>query len=287
MRPDWKTMPSLAALRAFDAAARRGSFTRAADDLNVTHAAIAQQVRALEAHVGAKLFRRDGRGVALTEEGRRLSQDVHEGFARMAEGVRALREGLGPASVRATTTTFFGEAVILPNLPDFWRRHPEIAVSFVPGACTGPVDFDGFDVGIRAGAAVRWPGFVTEPLVECRILFAAAPSLAASGAAPQDMPWLIGADGADDLAELAAAGLDPARIECRDTGNPALDIEAAKRGLGAVIALDLIVREALEAGTLVALPLEHPARVPYQAVLPEGPVRPAVRSFVDWLKSVL
>ena len=101
MEPDWKSLPSLSSLRAFDQAARAGSFAGAARALNVTHAAVAQQVRALEADLGVALLRRAGRGVALTAEGTLLAQALAEGFERMAQGVADLR---AQASGRSSST---------------------------------------------------------------------------------------------------------------------------------------------------------------------------------------
>ena len=78
MELDWKNLPSLSALRAFEAAARLSNFSHAGRSLNVTHAAIAQQVRALEAEIGAPLVRRSGRGIALTQVGERLAHSLRE-----------------------------------------------------------------------------------------------------------------------------------------------------------------------------------------------------------------
>ena len=95
MSVDWKTFPSLTALRAFEAAARLQNFSRAARDLNVTHAAIAQQVRALEVDLGRELIYRQGRGLALTPEGEILARSVREGFSRIDQGLEAVSADTG------------------------------------------------------------------------------------------------------------------------------------------------------------------------------------------------
>ncbi|MEM8731631.1 MAG: LysR substrate-binding domain-containing protein [Pseudomonadota bacterium] len=285
--PDWRSLPSLSALRAFETVARRGSFSAAARDLNVTHAAVAQHVRALETDVGAQLVQRNGRGLALTPAGRQLAGPMREGFSMLAQGVEALRQTEASRGVRATTTTFIVGALILPRLPDFWRTHPEIQISFVPGPCLAPVDFDGFDLGIRVGKPEDWPNLVATPLITCETVFVAAPALANSGRAPQDLPWITGGDDSDDERVLAEAGLDVSRLDIRDIGDQALEIQAAKRGIGAITATDIIVQKDLEEGSLVRLDLQHPDPAVYQVITPKGRLRPPVQRVIDWLREDL
>ena len=106
---DWRDIPSLSALRAFEAAARLGSLSEAARALNVTHAAIAAHVRALETEFGQPLLRRSGRGMVPTQAGLELSRDLGSGFAEIAAGVRALKRGREDRPVILTTTPSFAE----------------------------------------------------------------------------------------------------------------------------------------------------------------------------------
>ena len=282
---DWSELPSLSSLRSFEAAARLEGYSAAARSLNVTPAAVAQQVRALEDLVGAKLVRREGRGIVLTEAGRQLSAPVREAFALLASGVGDLRRAQVSRGIRATTTTFIVDAVILPKLSDFWRAHPDIQIAFVPGPCLVPVDFDGFDFGIRVGKPADWPEFNCDPLISCRKVFVAAPELAAS-AAPQDLPWIL-SEGPHDLRFLAEAGVDVSRIELRNIGGEIFEVEAAKRGVGAILATEVVVRQALADGALVELDLHHPEPSVYNVITPKEPVREPVRVFLDWLKEAL
>jgi LysR family glycine cleavage system transcriptional activator len=87
---DWLKLPPLNSLRAFSAVAETGSFTLAADKLNVTHAAVSQQVKLLENRVGIPLVVREGRGIALTEDGRRLARSLDGGFSLIERGVERL-----------------------------------------------------------------------------------------------------------------------------------------------------------------------------------------------------
>ncbi|MFZ1511133.1 MAG: LysR family transcriptional regulator, partial [Tabrizicola sp.] len=87
MATDWRNIPSLTALRAFEATADLRSFSQAARVLNVTHAAVAQQVRALEEHMGRPLVQREGRGVGLTADGEQLAEALREGFGAIQRGL--------------------------------------------------------------------------------------------------------------------------------------------------------------------------------------------------------
>ena len=107
MAIDWRSFPSLTSLRAFEAAARSCSFSVAARALNVTHAAVAQQVRALESELGRELLYREGRGLALTAEGARLLAALSEGFRTIEQALKASDE----ASRRITALVHYVEAI--------------------------------------------------------------------------------------------------------------------------------------------------------------------------------
>ena len=130
--PDWLHLPPLSALRAFEAAARLGGFSAAARALNVTHAAVAQQVRALEEHLGAPLIHREGRGMVLTPEGAQLGARLTEGFLTIQGAVAAVRQRQEGAPVTVTMTPTFAVKWMMPRLWKFWELHPDIAVSLRP-----------------------------------------------------------------------------------------------------------------------------------------------------------
>jgi LysR family glycine cleavage system transcriptional activator len=283
----WRDLPSLAALRAFDATAQQGSFADAGRVLNVTHAAVTQAVRGLEAELGVALVRRAGRTVALTEAGRRLARSLDDGFGTVAAGIAALREAEARRVVRVTTTTFIAEAHVMPRLPDFWARHPGIEVALSPSPAKIDLVREGFDMAIR-GLADDWveaPGEEVRPLCRSQVIAVCAPSLAQSGLPPQDMPWVVGSENWQ-LAEVAATGLDVTRLKRVEVGSPHLEMSACRQGLGAGTATEIICRADLEAGRLVTLPLNGLPIVTYALVLPRGPRRPAVEAFADWLATI-
>jgi LysR family glycine cleavage system transcriptional activator len=116
---DWRQMPALAALRAFEATARTGGFSAAARQLNVTHAAVAQQVRALETRLAVALVWRDGRGLRLTPEGQRLAVALNAGFATIRDGVRALTDGATQKPLTVTLPPAFAAEWLMPRLARF------------------------------------------------------------------------------------------------------------------------------------------------------------------------
>lgn len=124
-------LPSLNALRAFDQAARSGSFRAAAEALNVSPTAISHHIRGLEDHLGVQLFSRDGRRSRLTPQGAALAKDVAEGFAQLTQAVARMRRSRDQGVVRIATGPFFAARWLMPRLAEFWLEHPEIALEVV------------------------------------------------------------------------------------------------------------------------------------------------------------
>src|SRR5262245_24084559 len=117
--------PSLNSLRAFAVVAETGSYSRAAANLNVSHAAVSQQVRALEARLGLTLVVREGRGIKLTKEGAALAGHLQRGLAAIREGVDALTGAEAVRSLQVTMTPAFAVSWLMPRIADFQHRHPE------------------------------------------------------------------------------------------------------------------------------------------------------------------
>ncbi len=285
----WRNLPSLSSLRAFDATARHGGFTGAGRALNVTHAAVTQQVRGLEQELGVQLVRRAGRTVSLTEAGQRLAQILNEGFGGIAAGIEDLRRSEDRKVLRVATTTFIAEVRILPRLPEFWARCPGVEVAMTPSHAVVDFATDGFDLAVRA-LSDGWqsgPDEEVTPLVHTAFLVVCAPSLLAGGETdPSKLPWILDSDDSWDEQKLRDAGIDPAGLTRVKLGSQHLEMSAARRGLGCMLATEIICRDDLEAGRLVVLPVRGLPSVTYAAVMPKGPRRPAVRQFVDWLVTI-
>lgn len=279
----WRELPSLSSLRAFDATARSGSFAEAGRTLNVTHAAVTQSVRGLEAELGVALVQRTGRTVGLTEAGERLARALDDGFGAVESGIGALRQTEARRVIRVTTTTFIAEAHVMPRLPEFWAKHPGVEVSLSPSPKKVDLARDGYDMAIRAltDGWVEGPAEEIRPLCRSQVVAVCAPSMAASGLPLQDLPWT-----SCDPGEFAETGLDIARLKLVETGSPHLEMSAYRQGLCAGTATEIVCRADIEAGRLVVLPLPGLPVVTYAAVLPKGPRRAAVEQFADWLATI-
>lgn len=284
-------LPPLAAIRAFEAAARHGSFTKAADELGLTQAAVSYQVKQLEDRVGAPLFLRQARRVVLSEAGSRLAPAVADAFQRLTlafDALRATDEGV--LSVTAVHT--FCTNWLVPRLGTFQITHPNIAVRL--DASSHWVNFaqENFDVGIRSGNG-EWPGLAAHKLMPLELAVFASPDfLARAGriTGPADLLHLPLLDWSDNAWRrwFAFAGIsDP-----QPTSGPNIMVEtqvmlglAATNGQGLALLTPAFFHADIAAGRLVqVLPIIVRENVDYWLVYPqERRNLPKIRAFRDWL----
>lgn len=286
---DWRDLPPLSALRAFAAVAELGGFSQAARALNVTHAAVAQQVRALEGMLDTPLVARDGRGMALTAEGQQLAQSLGDGFGTIAAGVAALKAGGSDRPVRITLTASFATQWLMPRLKDFWDQHPDIALSLHPDPRVSDLKRDGMDLGIRYGNG-DWPGVASRFLAPARMAIAAAPALLDGRTTltlpeMQDMEWILARDWPEQENYLSSLGLDPAALSRTDFVNEELSLAAARQGLGLVVESLALMEDDLEEGRLILLHDSKDHLPAYFIVTAPGPQRAATRAFIKWLQA--
>ena len=286
-----RRLPSLNALRAFEAGARHLSFTRAADELSVTQTAISHQVRQLEEDLGQKLFERRARGLALTSAGSALYPVLSEAFDRVAETVTRVRAQsmIRPLTVSVTPT--FGPRWLAPRLGRFWQQHPDVDLRLHHSVQLTDFSRDDVDMAVRWGRG-GWPGVVAERLMRAQATPLCSPTLM-DGPNPLRTPsdlkhhTLIQEKDSQHWIEwLAAAGAD----DVDGSRGPLIDdinaiIQAAVEGYGVMIGLPEILSDEIESGKLVA-PFEtrpDPAFA-YYLVYPPGVLeRPAARAFRDFL----
>lgn len=140
--------PSLPALRAFDCAARRGSFRAAAEDLSVTPTAISHHIRGLEDQLGLRLFEREGRDVALTEGGKRLAKATRQAFGILDDAVTTLHRTARKA-VRISAGPIFTARWLMPRISDFWQAHHDVELEVVPSFQPGIQARGNVDIVIR------------------------------------------------------------------------------------------------------------------------------------------
>lgn len=284
---DWRRIPALSTLRAFEATARMQGYSAAARSLNVTPAAIAQQVRKLEAEVGASLVQREGRGLVLTDTGRQLAQSLREAFALIARGIDDVRRQQDLRGIRVSTTHYFVESVILPNLRSFWEQHPKVQASFVPDGNQSPLDFQNFDVAIRGTQeAPFWEGYEVRHLLSTPVIVCGAPSLLkGAGSDLASLPWLAEHGFQEkELREIAQrAGFDHDKITIVDHGDAKFEIDAAIMGYGLCFSTEIVVRKHLKDGSLVWVDTPPIGDASYYAIFRKGSLAPSVQAFLQWL----
>lgn len=283
-----RTLPPLSQLRAFAALAETGTMSAAGELLNVSHAAISQQVRALESHLGTRLFTRDGRGVALTEDGERLGQTLANAFGAIAREVEALTGADADRPLQITTTPMFAAGWLMPRLGDFHARHPDTELMVNPSPALSDPAPGGNDLAIRYGHG-GWPGLQSEMLLPSDFVIMGARSLIADNpvTSPRDLlnfPWLqeLGTNEVRDW--LAAKGVTEARVRSLThlPGNLLLDLLRAGQGVAAVSRT--FVEADIDRGDLVVLFEDADPGSGYFIVTPPGVLRPKARDFVRWLR---
>ena len=282
----WLDLPPLNALKAFAVLAEAGSFTRAGRILNVTHAAVLQQVKGLEERLGTTLVQRDGRGVSLTAEGRVLARDLKTAFDYMRRGLEALSTEERRRKVEVTCSPAFAVRWLMPRVPDFQAAHPDVMLMMNPTAAMVQLDPGGVDVAIRYTDR-RSDTDGLDPLFWCDMSIVGTPGLVGDldRGDPTTMlrlPWLQEL-GTDEVADITGyLGLDevPA-IMSQMPGN--LIHEALRRGDGLTYTPSTFTDEDIRAGRLVEL-LRLPDFGCFHIALAHGAPRPAVRTFLRWLR---
>lgn len=258
-----RKLPPLNSLRAFEAAARHLSFTKAAEELHVTPAAISQQVRQLEQHCNARLFRRMTRALALTDRGEAALPLLREGFDKLAEAAAELRRSHDDGILTVSVPPTFGARWLLPRLERFRAMHPGIDIRV--DATDRIVDFvsERVDIAIRYGSG-RYPGLVSELLLAETAFPVCAPALVDGTPGlrtPADLAHhtLLHSGGLEEEGRvttwpmwLRAAGLatiDASRGMSFSVAS--LAIQAAIEGHGVALVSGPTVEDDLKAGRLV------------------------------------
>ncbi|HXC12888.1 MAG TPA: transcriptional regulator GcvA [Stellaceae bacterium] len=291
-------LPPLSALRAFEAAARHMSFSKAAEELFVTPAAISHQIHTLEQDLGVRLFHRLNRSIELSASGRVLLPGLVEAFAEIRASVRRLRAHNDTGSLTMTASPSFAAKWLVLRLHRFQERCAEIDVRI--SATDEVVDLTkgDFDIAIRYGSG-HYPGLDVELLFTNEVFPACGPQLLAKGPplrTPDDLrhhalihdqaierdplvptwPMWLKAAGVKDVPPTAGLSFN----------NMSLALDAAIAGHGVVLAYSTIAAADIAAGRLVRLfSLALPDQFAYYIVTALGALeRPKVRAFRDWLR---
>lgn len=286
-------LPPLTALRAFEAAARHMSFAKAADELNVTPAALSFQIKSLEEHLGKPVFRRLNRAVELTEAGRVLTPGTQEGFAALNAAWRAARRLGDQSHLTVTAGPGFTALWLARRLFLFASAHPEIELRLSASLKVLDFDRDEVDVAIRYGNVTGEDPYA-EQLGDEWATPMVAPSLAERLTSPEDLrnvTLLV-----DEVTEAidpaigwkswyAAAGLGKPDQPIASFNTPDLAVGAAIAGAGVLMGRVSLTDGALRDGRLV-MPFDLTLRASrkYRIVCPEtSKSLPHVRAFMDWM----
>lgn len=157
MNVDKKLLPSISMLTALDATARKGSFTRAAEELSVTHGAISRQIQALESQLGVSLFVRSARGVSLTEIGEKYAAEVSSVLSTLRNASLKVISDPKGSTIDLSVMPAFGTRWLIPRLPDFLKQHSDITVNFVTRHANTRFEEDHIDVAIH-NCEPSWTG---------------------------------------------------------------------------------------------------------------------------------
>lgn len=305
---DWRrqleskdVMPPFLSVRVFEAAARSGSFVRAAEELGITAGAVSQHIRALEEFAGQPLFRRLGRGVELTDAGRSAFSSATNAIAEMLQAGRAMRASLRGRRISISTAPSFASKWLIPRITRFQELFPDIEVRM--SADMSLVDFSGSDIdlAIRYGPG-GYEGLHCERLMSESVIVVASPSL------------LHGRESVQTVADLVDLPLIHDESSERDPGCPtwsmwfaargrrrddverglrfnqsSLALEAAVAGKGLVLAKRQLALRDIANGALVT-PLNElhaPVSFAYWLVWPRGRrFEPSQMAFLEWLREL-
>lgn len=283
-------LPPLTALRAFEAAARHRSLSAAARELNVTHAAVAQQVKKLEEWFGLSLMQREGRGVATTERGARLALGLAEGFGTIQAAADALSEDDATRPLKITLTPTFAANWLMPRLGGFRVAYPEIEIMLNPTA--QPIDLvaEDYDLAFRFGAG-EWAGLKAERMLEGGHAVFASTSLLEGRKidTPSDvaaLPWVQELGMNERAVWMRAHGIEETgpRNILHMPGN--LVIEAIRRGDGVGNTGRTWFEKDVAEGTVVALfDDDTTSDLGYWMVYRDAVARPPLKAFMRWVRS--
>jgi LysR family glycine cleavage system transcriptional activator len=286
-----RRLPPLNALRAFEAAARHLSFTRAADELHVTQTAISHQIKGLEERLGVRLFRRLPRGLLLTEEAQRYLPPVRDAFDQIAAATEQLAAGGSGGRLTVSVLPSFAAKWLVPRLGRFRAAHPDVDLRI--SASSQLVDFarDDVDVGIRMGRGA-YPGLRVDRLFGESMVPVCSPELLRGPhplRRPEDLRHHVLLHDDDHAGwqlwlELAGVeGVDARRGPIfTDSG---MVVEAAAEGQGVALARSVLAAGDLAAGRLVRpFEVSVPHDLAYYLVSPEATAEQTrIRAFRAWL----
>jgi LysR family glycine cleavage system transcriptional activator len=292
-----RRMYPLNALRAFEASARHLSFVKAAEELSVTPAAVSHQAKRLEEYLGLPLFRRQSRGLLLTESGQLLLSELREVFLRLDAAMERVIDSDSRGTLTLTVAPTFAVMWLIPRLQKFYALHPDIDVRISTGLGLADFQRDDFDAAIRLGSG-EWFGLEAIKLFDESVTPMCSPRLLEGPDAiksPNDlrkhvllhnhsMDYDPEAPTWESWLEAAgASGVDASRgihFSLPDHG-----LQASIDGAGVVLGWRFLSAEDLAAGRVVEpFDITQPLGSSFYLVYPEAnSLRPNIAIFREWL----
>ena len=284
-------LPPLNTLRVFEAAARHLSFTRAAEELNVTQAAVSHQIKALEERLGITLFKRMNRALMLTDAGQAYYPAIREAIDAIRQATERLYELESTGTLTVTMLASFAAKWLVPRLGRFRARCPDIDVLLSTSSKLIDFQRDDVDIGIRYGAG-EWPNIISEKLFSEDLFPVCSPALL-DGAIPLREPadlahhMLLQDAGMDWRTWLIAAGIGDIELHFGTSFiDSSLALQAAMAGQGVALGRMALVADDLAAGRLVRpFQISLPSNFAYYIVCSvHTGESPKIKAFSDWLK---
>jgi LysR family transcriptional regulator, glycine cleavage system transcriptional activator len=284
-----RRLPPLSALRPFEAAARLESFSRAADELHLTHGAVSHQVRALEEHVGTALFLRTGKRVLLTPEGREFAERIRGALAQIAEAAEVASRRQSPNRLTVSVLPSFASRWLMPRVSRFMQRHPEYELNVIATIALANFASDDVDIAIRFGEG-PWPGLHCEHYGD-DVCFPAASPRFNRGRLPKTLAQIAASpllradrDRWDEWFTLSGMAELP-KLTGPVVNDSSLLIQQALAGKGIVMARLSLVEDDLARGDLVRLgSATFPMPERYWLVCPKSrAASPKFKAFRDWM----
>lgn len=281
----------LSALRAFHAAARHQGYSRAAEELGLSHGAVSHHIKSLESLLGVALFERHGNRMVPTEHGQRLAVHTSEGFAHLAQGFEEVKARLlRSRMVTMSVLPALAGRWLIPRLADFHERHPDVDVNLRASPMLVDFSRDGIDLALRYGPG-KWAGLTSELLFEEELFPVCSPRfksmhtldrprdlLSSKLLRDQRVPWSHW---------FRAAGLQNAPEPGRGPlySDAGLLLQAAVASHGVALARSVLVSDELASGQLLRLfDIGAPAEFAYFVVYPSGEtLRPPAMILKEWL----
>jgi LysR family glycine cleavage system transcriptional activator len=285
-------------LLCFEVAARHQSYSKAAEELFVSQAAVSQQMRTLEGNIGAALFRRQGRKMILTAQGKTLLYACQSGFSEIISGLNKVQEEPVQGSLTVSSTQAYCALWLLPNIYDFFNIHPEININVQASNKCEDLHEGNVDIAIRfstSTSALRADGLVVEKIGENGVVPVCAPAFA-EGRPLTCIKDLVNArllalplsDRVNWETYFEHARVDTSQkpLNKTEVSSSDLALSAALSGQGVMLASDMMIGQYIKSGQLI-VPVDtpHPVRWKSHIVyLEHSPKQKRIELFCNWLK---